>query len=352
MKKLLLALAGAALSITGAWAGLVTQSGGRCYNCTAAGGGEWADVYVDMSASGPELATNGRVVGIDGTDVNAWDPNISAGNGCSITFESAGAYDGENSVKLVPPDTGVQPAYCGIIGGNLTNSGANDIAQVNIRFVVVVGPRYIDLASSAKWLCVGVSTTAAGSRLNRACSFDNYEPDVSLAGGRIWSVTSDETQSWHEPEIIGCYFWDCGTDDEKGFIVRSTAAHSGTPAVGGPNEPLYFELELDVRQNRGNANGRNRLYIRTRDGLIVRTMDIPLTWEGSWSFTWDQIIEIEGLGWYFNTPGTAHADNWIRFSHVAISANRSVGDPIGPPPGFNTGFLLVLAVVVRRRKIR
>lgn len=335
MKKFVLALV-SLLAVTTAGAGLITQSGSRCRGCTAgASGGEWADVYTNLGGVAAQLATTNRVVGVDGTTVDDWGPFITASNGCAITFESGGAYDGENSIKLVPPDALAEPAYCGILGSNLTNSGANDIAQINIRWIAVLGPRYVDLASSAKWLCIGISTTAGGSRANRACTFDNYEPNASWANGRIYAVTSDETQSWHEPEIAGCYSWDCGTAAEKGFIIRTTANHSGSPAVAGPNEPVYFELEIDVRQNRGNANGRSRLYVRTRDGLINRTIDIPLTWEGTWSFTWDQIIEIEGLGWYFNTPGTAHADNWIRFSHIAISANRSVGSPIGVPPGFN-----------------
>lgn len=352
MKKFVLALV-ALLAVTTAGAGLITQSGARCHGCSGGGGGggEWADVYTPLSGVPAELATANRVVGIDGTTVSDWGPFITADNGCVITREAGGAYDGENSVLMIPPDALEQPAYCGILGSNLTNSGANDIAQINIRWVAVVGSRYIDLASPTKWLCVGISTTAGGSRANRACTFQQYE-SASYGLGRIHSVTSDETQSWHEPEITDCYHPDCGTASQKSFIIRSSANHAGSPAVAGPNEPLYFELEIDVRQNRGNANGVSRLYVRTRDGLINRTIDIPLTWEGTWSFTWDQIIEIEGLGWYWNTPGTAHADNWIRYSHIAVSANRSVNSPIGPPPGFNTGFLLLLVFPLRRRKAR
>lgn len=361
MKKFVLALV-ALLAVTTAGAGLITQSGSRCFGCTAGGGGggSGVDVTTTLSGAPAELATANRVVGIDGTTISDFGPFITESNGCSITFESGGAYDGANSVKLIPPDQLEQPAYCGILGSNLTNAGANDIAQINIRWVAVLGPRYIDLAAPPKWLCIGISSTPGGSRLNRACTFERYEADPSYANGRIYSVTSDETQSWHEPEITDCYFWDCGNASQKSFIIRTTANHAGSPAVAGPNEPIYFELEIDVRQNRGNANGRSRLYVRTRDGLINRTMDIPLTWEGTWNFTWDQIIEIEGLGWYFNTPGTAHADNYIRYSHIAISANRSVGSPIGTPTGFNTGFLFLLAIrleflkrlLARRRAFR
>lgn len=350
MKRTILALV-ALLAVTTAGAAFITQSGSRCLGCTAGGGGspgEWADVYVTNSGVPAQLATANRIVGIDGANVSAFNTNITSGNGCAITFESGGAYDGENSVKLVPPDTlvGGNSQYCGIIGGDLTNSGANDIAQINIRFVAVIGSRYIDLAPASKWLCVGLSSTISGGRENRACAFESYEPNASWANGRIWAVTSDEVQSWNEPEITDCFHPDCSNPSQKGFILRTTADHSGSPAVAGPNEPIYFELELDVRQNRGNANGRNRLYIRTRDGLINRTFDIPLTWLNSWDFALDQIIEIEGLGWYFNDAGTPNAANFIRFSHIAVSANRSVGSPIGPPPGFSTGFLFLLAIRV------
>jgi hypothetical protein len=333
MRSLIWRVMAGLLLPTAALAGLMIH-GSRYYSSS---GGEspsdWADVFVAADDMGAELATNSRIVGIDGANISAFGANVTESTGCSVTYEAGGAYDGENSVLLVPPSSGGGNSYCAVITSNVTDSGANDIAQINIRWVAVLGPRYIDLAASAKWLCVGVSSTAGGTRLNRACTFDVYDSGSAL--GRTYSVTSDEVQSWHEPEIAECWSWDCGTASQKGFIVRSTADHSGSPAVAGPNEPIYFELELDVRQDRGNANGRNRLYIKTRDGLIDRTIDIPLTWDGSWPFTLDQIIEIEGLGWYFNTVGTAHADSWIRYSHIAISANRAVDDPIGPPPGFD-----------------
>jgi hypothetical protein len=93
-------------------------------------------------------------------------------------------------------------------------------------------------------------------------------------------------------------------------------------------------MELDVSQVRGNANGRNKLTIRTADGVIHRTLSIALDHEASWNFAWDAITHVEGLGWYWNLESTAHADNWIQFSHVRLSANRAVDDPIGPPPGY------------------
>lgn len=340
---------------------LINQSGPRCHGCTVTASGEWADVYVATSGLGAQLATSGRVVGIDGTNINDFEPAITASTGCSLTFESGGAYDGENSIKLIPPDnTSPGNTYCAILNGlNVTNGGSTDIAQINIRFVATFGSRYITDASDPKWLSVHVSTTPGGVATNRAAIFERYEADPAYANGRIFAVTSDETQSWHAPAIVGCGYWDCGTPSQKGLIIRTTANHAGSPAVAGPNEPIYFEMELDVRQNRGNANGRNRLYIRTRDGLINRTMEIPLSWEATWNFSWDQIIAIEGLGWYWNNPGVAgHVDNFIRFSHVAISANRAVDDEIGPPPGFNTGLLLLLAVRMawlrsaRRRLLR
>jgi hypothetical protein len=342
----LLGVAAVTLLATSSNAGLISQSGAR-YFSAAAESGEWADVYVAASGLGPELATANRVVGVDGASIDDWETAISANTGCVLTREAAGAYDGESAVKLVPPnDTSPGDTYCAVLNGiDLTNSGATTISQINIRFVATFGSRYITDASDPKWLSFQVSSTPGGEPLNRAAIFERYEAGASAAG-RVFAVTSDETQSWNEPEIVDCGF-DCGTPAQKGFIIRTTADHSGTPPVGGPDEPIYFEMELDVSQSRGNANGRNKLYIKTRDGLIDRTIDIPLSWEPTWSFAWDCIVRVEGLGWYWNNPGPAsHADNWIRFSHIAVSANRDVDDPIGPPPGFDTGFLLLLVVQV------
>lgn len=332
-------------------ASLITQSGARHRALPAAAGG-WADVFVAAGAVGPELATDSRVVGVDGTTIDDFLPAISAGNGCTLTFEASGAYDGESSVLLVPPDTlvGANADYCSILtNADVDNAGAKDVQQINLRFVAVLGPRYIDLAPASKWLSFHVSTAPGAASTNRAAAFESYVPEA-YAAGRIWAVTADETQSYHEPEIVDCYHPDCGTAEQKGFIVRSTADHSGTPAVGGPNEPIYFELELDVSQLRGNANGRNKLYVKTRDGLIDKYIDIPLNWEGTWSFTWDAIVNMEGLGWFFNTAGTTHVDNWIRYSHIALSANRAVDDPIGPPPGFLTNFFLPLLILGRKTR--
>lgn len=322
-------------------------TGSRYFSSSGGGSpGEWADVYVTANSVGPQLMTDGRVVGVDGTTLSNFLPSISSGNGCTLTFESGGAYDGENSIKLTPPTAlvGDNADYCSILtNAAVDNAGAKNVQQVNIRFVAVLGPRYVDLAPSPKWVSFQVATAPGGASANRAAIFDQYVSDPTYAAGRVWAVTADEVQSYHEPEIAECYHPDCGTPAQKGFIVRSTANHSGSPAVAGPNEPIYFEMELDVSQSRGNANGRNRLYIKTRDGLINRTFDIPLNW-APWDFAWDAIINMEGLGWFWNTAGTAHVDNWIRYSHIAISVNRAVNSPIGPPPGFDTSWLMLFAV--------
>lgn len=319
---------------------LVVVSGpGSRYYAPAEESGDWADTFVTFDGIGPALATDGLVVGIRGTTAAEYGAFASEGNGGSLEFESGTAYGGEDSIKLIPPDVGPEPAYCSILyNANITNGGVKEIAQINIRFIAELGSRYIDLASGTKWLSCHVGTAPNASSSNRACLFEGYEPSA-VAAGRIYAVTADETQSYHQPRITdpeACYHPDCGTAAQKGFLVRSTADHGGTPAVAGPNEQIYFEMELDVRRDRGNADGRNRMYVATRDGVIDKYMEIPLTWEGAWNFAWNCIINIEGLGWYWNTPGTAHADNWIKFSRIALSVNRAVDNPIGKPPGFFT----------------
>jgi hypothetical protein len=303
------------------------------------GGGDWADTFVTSSGLSAALATDGAVIGIRGTNTSQYGGRVTAGNGGSLTFMDGGAFDGDDCIRLVPPDTlvGENAQYCSILDGiDITNGGVHAIDQINIAFLMRMGSRYIDLAPAPKWLSFQVATAPNGAPANRAAIFEGYFTQSPIAAnpGRIYGVTADETQHYFNPYETGCYAADCGPASAYIVVARGTANHAASPPVIGPNEWVHVEMELDVRQNRGNADGRNKLTIRTADGVINRTLSIPLNHEATWNFAWDCIIGIEGLGWYWNTAGTAHADNWIEFSHVRLSANRAVDSSIGPPTGY------------------
>ena len=298
----------------------------------------WADTFVTSSGLGAALATPGQVVGIRGVNTTEYGARVSPGNGGEVNFLEGVGFDGEDAIEIIPPTTGLSgpgsnPAYCSYLDGiDLTNGGSTEIYQINLAFVVRFGSRYVDLASAPKWLSFAVSSSPSGSFLNRAAVFEGY---TTLHTGRVFGVTADETQGYFNPQPNDCWSVDCGLQANLAAILRSAANHGGSPPIIGPNEDVHFEVELDVRQNRGNAFGRNKLTIRTRDGSVNRSIFIPLNHEATWSFLWDCIVGIEGIGWYWNfDTGTAHEDNWIRFTHTRLSANRDVDDPIGPPPGF------------------
>lgn len=303
------------------------------------GGGDWADTFVTSSGLSAALATDGAVVGIRGTNTSQYGGEVTVGNGGSLTFVADGAFDGDDYIRLIPPDTtvGANPQYCAILNGiDITNGGVHQIDQINIAFLMRLGPRFIDLASGPKWVSFQVATAPNGAPANRAALFEGYFDQAPIAAnpGRVYGVTADETQHYFNPYESGCYSADCGPASSYIVVARSSANHAASPPVIGPNEWVHVEMELDVSQSRGNANGRNKLTIRTADGVINRTLAIPLNHEATWNFAWDSIVGIEGLGWYWNLPGTAHADNWIDYSHVRLSANRAVDNPIGPPPGY------------------
>lgn len=336
-------------------AGLISQSGARYYTSAGGGGGEWADVYTTSSGLGAALATDEQIVGVRGVNTSEYGAFVGPNpNGGSITLIADCSFDGESCIELIPPDECQSSADCpnpeldnaGYVsvlrGINITNGGTHAIHQINIRFLYYMGSRYVDLASGPKWLCVQVyDAPNGGSPNNRACLFEGY---YAGATGRVIGVTSDETQNYHEPPIADCYSADCGTSAEKIHITRATANHGGSPPVAGAGEWVCVEMEWDVSTTNGNANGRNKIYIDTRDGIISKTSSIPLDWEPTWNYALDSIAVIEGLGWYWNVDGVANADNDIRYSHVAVSANREPDERIGCPPGFNTGFLLLLVI--------
>lgn len=347
MKKFVLALI-ALLAVTTAGAGLITQSGARCHGCTGGGGagpGEWADVYSTSAGLGAALATDEQIVGLRGVNTSEYGAFVGPNpNGGSVTLVADCSYDGEDCIELVPPDECQSSVdcpnpeldnagYATILNGvNITNGGTHAISQINIRFLYYMGARYIDLASSPKWLCVQAYTApGTGTPNNRACLFEGYSAADS---GRLIAITSDETQNYHTTPIDECWSADCGTSAQKILITRATANHGGSPAVTGAGEWVCVEMEWDVSRTNGNADGRNKVYITTRDGVINKTSSIPLNWEASWNYALDSIAVIEGLGWYWNVDGVAHADNDIRYSHVALSANREPDERIGCPPGY------------------
>lgn len=298
------------------------------------GSGDWADVFVTHSDVGPELAADGVIVGLRGTTTSDYGSRVTAGNGGAITRIANDSFDGlEDSLKLDPPDTIMggsgNAEYVGICNGtDLWDAGANTIRQMNFGFCYYVGSRFIDLAAQPKMTGFLMAPSLGAATDSRAAIFEGR-----FSTYRIMGATANTVQSYHEPED-GYSPFDGDANNELARWTTS-ANHSATPPRIG-QEWVYIEQEVDCRQDRGNANGRNRIYIWTRDGVVAgRYLDIPLSWDAGWSFANnDFIATFEYLGGYWNDAGTANADSFCKYSHVKYSANRAVGDYMGPPPGF------------------
>lgn len=347
MKKFVLALV-SLLAVAAAGAAMIPQSGSRCYGgCTSAGGGgggEWADVYVtDVSTIGAALMTDGQKVGVEvGSTTTPLSVQVSAGNGGAIEIVTNGSFDGaENAVRMIPPTT--------ILGGSgnaehvswlrfldLWNEGAHDIAQMNFRVLVYYGPRYYDLAPNAKsWGILATDTLAGGGNTQRSGVFDNHSP-VSYTDWRYPFVTVETFSIYDNPYNSSNFFLEDRPASEKLIEIRSSApSHSASPPQTG-GEWICFEHIFDTRQDRGNANGLVKLLVWTRDGLVsAREISGPLTHGNNWNFARRYISQFEGLGFYFNDAGTAHADNYVLYSHATFAANMAnTNTVIGPPPGF------------------
>jgi hypothetical protein len=294
----------------------------------------WEDVSVGMSSMPAQLAVDGRKVRMDltGSDWGVVEDDI---NGASVTRDVGAAFDGTDAVKIVPPssqlDNGNKTTYSCIMRGlDLSNGGTHGVAQVNLGFCLAYGSRYWDLAHTAKVTGILGSQTIGGvtSAQARAAIFENF---INSGGGdlrRVFGVTAQTTQAYKEPDN-----WiDQGPETDFLFILGNTSNHANDPPLVA-TEYLYCEQEVDYRQDRGNANGRNRFDVWARGGYLGY-LDIPLTWEASWNFAYQYAREIEYIGALWNSPGTANANNFLRVSHPIVSTNRAKDDRIGPPPEF------------------
>lgn len=302
------------------------------------GGGDWADTFItDVADLAAALATPGLRVGIDvGSTFTGLGQTITSGNGATMEIRTGGSFDGlENAVRLYPPTAlvGENAQYAGwLIGTDLWNGGANSIIQMNLRALVRYGPRYFDLAPDAKCWGFQNSTTLGVGQNNRLGVFDHRQP--------VWNNwkypynTIETTPNFHNPPTTGSLDSDPSGDVNKLIEIRGSANHGANPPQTG-NEWLQFDTMFDLSRVRGNADGIHRLRVRSRDGLVNRVLPTPLNHEPSWDFDTLYSYLFEGLGFYFNTAGTAHADNWVEWSHVTFAANMDVSDEeMDLVPGF------------------
>lgn len=320
---------------------LTTRSGRRYWDSMYIGqtavdmSTSWEDVTVGYSAMPAQLGgADGRKVRLR-IDSSGSDWGAQLGTGASATRIAGGAFDGTDSIRLVPPTIGDNYA-CILRFLDLSNGGAKDSAQCNLGFCLKPGPRYWDLGHQDKLTGILGSQTVGGetdARLSRAAVFDAFLGSPSDLR-RIFSITATTVACYFQPAAAG--FPEHGPDPRLLMILGTTANHAADPPQVN-SEWLYFEQEVDYRRDRGNADGRNRLDVWARDGYLGY-LEIPLTWRelagDAWDFSFRYARAIEYVGAYWNQVGTPNAGNHLEVSHAIVSVNRAKDARIGPPPGF------------------
>lgn len=296
---------------------------------------EWADVYTTAANVYTELGTDGRIVGVRGSSASDYAPGVTVGNGGSVTRIANGSFDGsEDALRVIPPNTEVGGAgqYCGIlVGVQLTPSGVNTIRQINWRWLQYAGPTFWSHSSNSKVTGVLMSATNSSPSVSpkRAAIFDqSWSPPTPAQ--KVYAVTYGTTQSYHEPDS-GI---DAGSEANKLLYLRSSANHSNDPPIIGA-EWVCFEQVVTTPGYNGQTDGRNKLYVWTRDGVVsAASLDIPFSYAGDYDPSKIYITDTEYLGGYWNEVGTEDPDNFMDYSHCAFASNMGASDVIGPPPGF------------------
>lgn len=278
--------------------------------------------------------TDGRKVRLDLTGSD-WGTQL--GTGASATRVVGGAFDGTDSIRLVPPT--ISDNYSCILRDlDLSNGGAKNVAQVNLGFCIKYGSRYWDLGHSDKLTGILASQTvggAASASASRAAVFDAFKDSGASDFRRIYSVTATTVPSYHQPP--SGIFQNTGADADKLLILGNTSNHANDPPLIN-SEWLYCEQEVDYRQDRGNAEGRNRFDVWARDGYLGY-LEIPLSWRAEasgdpWDFSYQYARSIEYIGGYWNQTGTVDANNYVEISHPIVAVNRAKDARIGRPTGF------------------
>jgi hypothetical protein len=291
----------------------------------------WEDVTTTFSGMPTELSgADGRKVRLT-INSSGSDWGTATGTGASVTRIAGGAYDGTDCLRLVPPS--VEQEYCAILRFLDLHTGSKNIAQVNLGFCIRYGSTYWNMGHNDKLTGVLASQTVGGSAdatLSRAAVFDTTWDRDTSDFRRVFSITARTVAEYFNPARGG--YWNEPPDTDLLMFLSSTINHANDPPQVG-TEWLYFEQEVDYRQNRGNANGRNRLDVWTQSTGYLGYLEIPLTNDPTWDFSWQYARSLEFVGGYWNFAGTPDANNRIDLSHVIVANNRAKDSRIGPPWG-------------------
>ncbi len=296
--------------------------------------GPWADVFItDIADIGPELAADGVTVGITvGSSFTGLGQQLTSGNGATMDIVTGGSFDGEeNAVRIYPPTTLVsgEGQYASWLRNiNLWSSGSTNIAQINFRWLHYYGTTYFSHAAPTKVTGFWCQDSLSSPGVPRRQGLWETQDTVNWTPYKYMGTTSNSVQYYPGA------FIDSVPDSSKLMRIGGSQISSNSPPQFGGSWVCY-EMAVDLRQNRGNAFGMNKIVCWTRDGVVsARSIQSPCNWDPPWSFTYQYIETFEGLGFYWNVVGTANANNYLMHSHATFAANMAYDALIGPPPGF------------------
>jgi len=170
-----------------------------------------------------------------------------------------------------------------------------------------------------------------GDENNRLGVYDIYDPLYSSY--RYPYLICGGIGAFYNPPVYGppdkWNFVDSGPDDTKLCQIGGSSNHALTPPRSN-GEWICFEHMFDLRRNRGNADGIHKVRMTWRDGT-ERELVYPLNWDEGWDFDAQYCYKFEGLGFYFNTAGTANANNYVIDCDPVFAANMDSDEWIGPP---------------------
>ena len=324
---------------------LPVEGGRRYSNQSEPPPGAWADIIIDdIEDLAAGLAIDGQTVGLRvGNDFTGLNQNLTPGNGATmsiVTAGSGGSYNGlENGVRINPPTAlvGENADYAGWGGNsNLWNTGSKDIYQMNFRAYRFYGSTYATMAPPAK--CWGFTNSTVlgpgGDENNRIGVYDNYDPGWSTY--RYPLVIAAGGPGYYNPPVYAdpptipdaWIFIDSGPDNTKLCQIGGSTNHALTPPRTNA-EWVCCESMFDLRRDRGNPDGIHRLKFTWSDGT-ERILEYPLNWDIGWDFATRYCFGFEGIGFYWNTAGTADANNYIIDTMPTFAANMAEDAWIGP----------------------
>lgn len=293
--------------------------------------GDWADTYItNISSIGALMVTPGVRVGIRPTSLANVGQQLTSGNGASMSIVTNGSFDAlESAVRIVPPSILVSGAgqYASWLRNlDIWNGGTINIPQLNVRWLNFFGSTYFQFSATTKVHAVFAQDSFSPSGGARRQAVWEDQNTGAWSPYKYWGTTSNSFQYYPGGGI------DTFPDSSKLMQIGGSAVHGNSPPRVG-NEWVCFESVVDLRQNRGNASGMNKLVMTTRDG-VSRSIQSPANWDPAWSFTFQYVSGFEGLGFYWNNVGTADANNYVMHSHATFSPSMGINELIGPPPGF------------------